>query len=489
MTTLTKPPHVPRASLLATRVTALFIAALAAAFTEPVAAATPATVIRDVTVIAGDGSRPVADRSLVIRDGRIEQLGTTRTVTVPEHAEVIDGRGRYLVPGFVDTHAHLTLGPVRMDMDGAGGPALAMNPSSDVAAATGRALLAHGITLARDPGGHTPLAVATRDAIDAGTLPGPRLQVAGEVIDTSRFEGLVSTVAGAADVRGEVARQHEAGVDWIKLYIGLEPELVDVAIDAAHRRGLRVTGHLQATTWTRAADLGIDSLVHASPGAAELLPEGSRARYAQCLNSTLHMLRWFDLVDVEAPQIQAMVEALRQHRVPVDPTLVVYHSMAHADRPEYRDNPALASVPEALRENWRSFFNFNLGWTAADYQEARALYPAAADFVRFLHDSGVTLTVGTDANNPWVVPGDSYHRELELLVDAGIPPLDVLTMATANGAALLGESAARGTIEVGKAADMVLLDGNPADDIRATRDIVWVMQNGVRLGPDSAGAQ
>jgi len=138
-----------------------------------------------------------------------------------------------------------------------------------------------------------------------------------------------------------------------------------------------------------------------------------------------------------------MADALREHDVPVDPTLVVYNSMAHADRPEYRDNPALASVPEVLHENWRSFFNFNLGWTPSDFETARGLYPAAAAFVRFLHDSGVTLTVGSDANNPWIVPGDSYHRELELLA------------------------------------------GNPVLDIRATRDIVWVMQGGVRLEPGS----
>jgi imidazolonepropionase-like amidohydrolase len=179
-----------------------------------------------------------------------------------------------------------------------------------------------------------------------------------------------------------------------------------------------------------------------------------------------------------------MIDALVTRGVGVDPTLVLWETTARADEPAITASPDLALVPPSLIENWRGGFHFNVGWTPDDFATAESAFERALELARTLHEAGVPLTAGTDANNPWVPPGPSFHRELELLVAAGIPPEDVLTIATRNGAAALGVLPDRGTLEPGKRADMVLLTADPARDIRATRTIEWVMKEGVIHRPE-----
>jgi imidazolonepropionase-like amidohydrolase len=138
----------------------------------------------------------------------------------------------------------------------------------------------------------------------------------------------------------------------------------------------------------------------------------------------------------------------------------------------------LRYAPASLLQNWRDDFTLTRGWTAADFDSARAVWPRLLAFEKLLYDRGVLVTVGTDANNPWVAPGPSFHRELELLVDAGIPALQVLKLATHNGAEALGLLDSVGTVALGKRADLVVLDANPITDIRNTRRIDLVVQNG-----------
>ena len=153
-------------------------------------------------------------------------------------------------------------------------------------------------------------------------------------------------------------------------------------------------------------------------------------------------------------------------------------AMTFGEDDSYLQNLALDQAAPELVENWRTFFNFNIGWTPEDFVYAQSVWPRVEEFTRLLHDSGVHLTVGTDANNPWIVPGESFHTEMELLVQAGLSEQDVITMATKNGAELLGIEDQVGTISPKKQADFVLVKNNPYEDITATRNIVWVMQNG-----------
>jgi imidazolonepropionase-like amidohydrolase len=146
-------------------------------------------------------------------------------------------------------------------------------------------------------------------------------------------------------------------------------------------------------------------------------------------------------------------------------------------------SPALALAPPALVENWRALFRFDRGWSAEDYRRARAAWPKALELVRIMHERGVLLAAGTDANNPWTPPGESFHRELELLAQAGITANDVIGIATRNGAKALGILDEAGTIEVGKRADVVLLERDPIVDISAVRSVRWVMKAGRRFDP------
>ena len=435
------------------------------------------TVVENVNVIVGDGTELRRNQSVVIAEDRIVAVENASSYRKPAGATVLDGSGKYLVPGFIDTHVHVALGPVKGRFEN-GFPVLSVEPSAELTTVTMEMLLEYGVTTARDPGGVAAMTVGARDRQAAGELQGPRLQVAGDLIDLSRFENLVATVENGEDVEAEIERQSEIGVDWIKLYTSLSPDLVEVAIAAAHQHDLKVTGHLDATTWTEAAEAGIDSLVHIIPGSERLLPAAARDAYARERMLSLFMLRWFELADYDSPEIRRMINALVENDVSLDPTLVLFHAMSQGDNDRYRRNPALSSMPEEMVMNWSTLFNFNIGWSQEEFEAARRAWPLVLEFTKLLHDQGVMLTAGTDANNPWVVPGDSFHTELSLLSSAGIAELDIMTIATLNGARLLGLEDEIGTVEAGKKADLVLLNANPLDRIENTRSIEWVMQSG-----------
>jgi imidazolonepropionase-like amidohydrolase len=387
-----------------------------------------------------------------------------------------------LLPGFVDAHAHVTLGAVTVDR-AQNPPALVVQPDPEGSGRNLALLLASGITLARDPGGVAERTVAVRDSVSHGFLPGPRLIVAGDVIDRLPFEGLTRAVATPDEVRSEVSRQARVGVDLIKLYSSLTPDLVAAGIDEAHRLGLPVVAHLMQTTWAEAASMGIDGIVHVLGWSARMLPEKERPRYQAMMAGTQFMYGWLELVDLSSPEVLDAVDRLAQRGVSIDPTLVVFERAVRGDDPAIIRSPELAMASPALLDNWRTFFTFNIGWNDDDYRRARAAWPKALAFTKLLYDRGVLLAAGTDAGNPWTVPGESFHRELELLVQAGIPPLDVLTIATRNGARMLRLEHETGTIEVGKRADLVLLREDPLMSISATRSIEWVMKGGTLYRP------
>ncbi len=430
------------------------------------------------TLIDGTGAAPQADAVVVVEDGRIVDVGPRRQIAIPEHARVVDAEGKWLTPGFIDTHAHATLGPVELDMSG-DVPAMSLAYDPGIPLQTLRTLLAHGVTSMRDPGGSPEQLVALRTAVETGALVGPRMRVAGMVIDRTPFDGLVNQVNSDEEVRAAVRNDAALGVDMVKLYVALTPDLMEAAIDEAHAAGIEAVAHLMFTTWTQAAEMGLDHIVHIVPGSAELLPTESQGAYTEMMKrGTQFMYGWFEYVDFDGPQITEMIAALVENDVSVDPTLVIFEGMVRGDDPFYTESPALSMAAPSLVENWRAFFNFNAGWTPADFASARAAWPKFLELTRRLYEAGVTLTAGTDANNPWIVPGHSYLRELQLLVDAGISPLEVIKIATNNGAKVLGLLEEVGTVQTGKWADLVLLGSDPLVEIGNASDIEWVMQAG-----------
>ena len=438
--------------------------------------------IRGATVIDGTGAPPRAGYTVVVLNDRIAAVGPTTSTPIPRGARVMDGAGLYVVPGFIDVHAHYALGPLTFDSTKR---PVAMHMEYDHAAAIEslKTLLAFGITTIRNPGGPTRPSVAIRDSVRLGLLRGPRIFTAGEVLDATTAEGLVSTVRTVDDVRAEVARQVSLGVDYVKLYALLRPELIRAGIDEAHTRGVRAIGHLFLTSWTEAANAGMDGFVHIAPGTAALLPADKRNAFQQRFRGTQFMLEWFNFVDLSSPEIREMTRAMIEHKVNVDPTLVTFENMAWGDSARVTASPDLRYAPAGIRKAW-NIFTLTTGWTPDDYAEARRAWPSVLAFTKHLYDAGVLLTAGTDMGNPWTVPGASFHRELELLVCAGIQPLDVLSIATRNGAQSLGILSDVGTVAVGKSADLVALRADPTKDIRNTRRIAWVMQGGRVLPRD-----
>ena len=445
-------------------------------------AAQSVVAIRGATVIDGSGAPPQAGMTIVLRNDRIAAIGVTEKTRIPPGARVIDASRLFVVPGFIDTHAHYALGP--LSIDSSKKPAtMSMKYDHDASISSLRTLLGFGVTTIRNPGGPTRESVAIRDSVRLGMIRGPRIFTAGLVLDATTADGLVATVRSAEEVRAEVARQAAMGVDYIKLYALLRPDLIRAGVDEAHKHGVRAIGHLYLTSWTDAANAGMDGFVHIAPGTAELLPADKRAAFQKRFRGTQFMIEWFNFVDLASPEIQEMTRAMVARHVNVDPTLVTFEAMAWEDSARITASPDLRYAPAGLLAAWRGKFTLTTGWAPEDFLEARRAWPKVLAFTKHLYDAGILLTAGTDMGNPWTVPGASFHRELELLAASGIPPLEVLKIASHNGAQSLGILSDVGTIAVGKRADLVALEADPSRDIGNTRRIAWVMLGGEVIRP------
>ena len=451
------------------------ILALVVALQQPIA-------IENVTVIDGTGAAPRGNLTVITSGDRIVSIAPAAGARVPAGARRIDGRGKYLLPGFVDAHAHVAFGPIHFDSTG-GSLSMRMEYDHGASREMLRTLLAFGVTAVRNPAGPTREAVAMRDSVERGVLLGPRIRTAGEVIDAMAAEGLAVGVRTEDEIRREVDRQADAGVDFVKLYAGLGPPLIAAGVDQAHRRGKRALAHLFLTSWTDAANAKIDGIVHVVPGSPRLLPADRRADYVKTITGTQFMATWFRFVDLRSDEIRVMTEALIDNDVVLDLTLTTFEAMFRGNDSAIVTGDHLAYAPRSLLRAWQSGSTLSRGWSEADYDSAQANWPTVLRFVRHLHERGVTLVVGTDVPNPWVAPGTSFHREMRLYVDAGIPPADVLRMATLGGARALGLEREIGSVAEGKRADLVLLDADPLASIDNTRRIALVIRGGAPLVP------
>ncbi len=472
-----------------------------------------------VTVIDGLGNPPVPGRVVVIRDGRIAEVAAADGWQAPRGVQRIELPGRFVMPGLIDLHAHVTVLP--LGAGGAAGTTVDRAASEQVLST----LLGFGITTVRNPAAPAADGVALRDAVAKGEVLGPRILTAGDALaNLSRlspsggtprlspsggtphlspsggtphlspsggtphlspsggtapsFGPFVATPDDDA-VRREIERQADLGVDFIKVYASLAPEQVAAAVEAAHGRGVPVIGHLQRTTWTEAARLGVDAVTHGAPWSAAYLPAAGREGYRGTIRDRLD---WLENVDFEGEEIREMIALLAEKQIPVDPTLIAYHTKFYGDDPMHRENPELHLAPALSRDAWeRSTFVDD--WTPEDFERARGLWPRVLELTRKLHEGGVPLTAGSDLPNPWVIPGVSLHHELRLLHSAGIPALEVLKIATSNGAAALGLEDEIGSIEPGKVADLIVLAADPTKNLHATRAISHLFVGGRFLDP------
>jgi len=431
------------------------------------------TALEGATLIDGTGGPPVASAAVILSGKQILRVGRVGQFRYPSGVTVHDLSGRYIIPGFIDMHVHPRVGAER---------------------ATMQMLLAFGITTVRIPGlgfdAPDDLGLRLRDQIARDELVGPRVFTGGKIIEGPRktFPDDVE-VRSEVEMRAEVRRQAALGVDLVKLYWSTPIEFIRAAVDEAHSLGLQVVGHLRQTSWTEAARVGIDGLVHsAGDGPSwELAPPGSRDEL-RVLPYRQRYARLQELVKLDSPWFRDLAIALVDNHVTVDPTLVIMQTLYFGDDLSvlHRLEPELAppAVLASWGKNWdkgNPFVLENVG--SQDLTYGKGMFTMALGIVRQFHERGVRLAAGTDVGMPWITPGVSFHRELELLVQAGIPPSQVLLIATKNGAEGLRTLTKFGTIAPGMSADLLVLRDDPTRDIHNTRSIEAVYKEGQRFDP------
>jgi imidazolonepropionase-like amidohydrolase len=400
-------------------------------------------VLEGATLIDGTGAPAKPNAVIIINDNNIFEVtngseyhdrydnNSNYFLNNANNVKVINLTGKYIIPGLFDMHAHVA-------------GVLDSSYNQTVSENTLKALSDNGITTIRNPGGPTKESVALRDAVASGQIIGPQIFTAGRLINGPQFptEFVETIVNTEEETREEIKRQADAGVDYVKLYVGLYPNLVKTAIYEAHNQGIKVIGHLYLTSWTDAANLGIDALTHGVPVSPSLLSKDKREIFIESGRGPFDDFLWLNLVDFNSTEINEMINALVKNKVPVDPTLSIYEAML-------KDDP-----------------------------QNKHLWSKVLQLTKILYDHGVTIMSGTDIPNFGLIPGISLHHELELLVKAGINPLNVIKIATSNGASALGISDKVGTIQDGKQADMIILTANPLDNISNTRNIYAVIDDG-----------
>ncbi len=406
------------------------------------------TILVGPTLIDGNGDPPKHNAVVIIKGNKIVTV-TNQTEYYNKYYPLFDNEftrrnilnltGKYVIPGLFDMHAHVA--GVRKN-----------SYNQDFSENALKMLLDHGITTIRSPAGPTDQSVALKHNVSEGIVKGPEMFTAGILLNTPQIAipFVEKQVSNEEQAREEVRHQAAAGVDYVKLYVGLPPNLVQAAIEEAHSQGIGVIGHLYMTSWTEAAKMGIDALTHGVPVNPYLLPSGdSREQFLENGGGPFDHFLWLDLLDLNSPEINEMINALVENGVPVDPTLSIYEAMLREAEGEAFSDP----------QN-------QLRW-------AKVL-----QLTKIMHDRGVQILSGSDIPNFGLIPGASLHNELELLVEAGINPLEVMTIATRNGAETLDISNRVGTIESGKEADMIILTSNPIENISNTKRIEAVIVDG-----------
>jgi imidazolonepropionase-like amidohydrolase len=417
------------------------------------------------TLIDGSGGPALPDAVVVVRRGKIESVGTRAGFQLPARTTEVNLSGRWIIPGLVDSHAHL--------------PEWALPR-----------YLAWGVTTVRDLHGGLDQILALRKRVNRGELAGPRIYSAGAMID-----GLPTTYPDALganrpqDARKAVDRLVNAGVDFIKVYTRIDPPLLSALLDEAKTFNLKVTGHLGLTDAVTAAKAGISGIEHLS-GVPEAASSGAASLYAAHYRSffagwTAFERSWAGL---DSAALARVAGELAARKVTLIPTLVLHETYSRLDDSTVLRDTMLKAVPQSEQRRWNlPDMIARAGWTANDFSAFRSSRPRQDLFLRLFHDAGGTIAAGTDAANQLLVPGYSEHQEMALLVAAGLSPRDAIVAATRNGALLLGVDSL-GLIAPGKVADLVVLSADPHNDIRNTLAIERVMSRGQMYSPDSIRA-
>ena len=433
--------------------------------------------IKRVTVIDATGRGPEPDMTVIANGDRIVAVGPWRKTHIPSNAIVVDGAGRFLIPGLWDMHVH--------------------GASDERAPWSHLLFLANGVVGVRDMSG--PLdAHAWRATQASNEDPSPAVYLGSPIVDGPNPTWPDSIVV-ADKVRGRevVDQQQERGADFIKVYTKLPRDAYFAIADEANKRGIPFEGHVpELVTAAEASDAGQKSIEHLTRVAdacskeeksidsemqrQESLFRAPDATMAQKMDSGKSMIRLNTRVveSFDDATAQSLLALFVKNRTWQCPTLTMLR--AQIEDPMPADDPRLKYLSGDVRAKWDAGYYKNVPPEprAAIVKLNKLEFDESVRLVGLMYRAGVPLLAGTDTMNPQCFPGFGIHDELALLVDAGLSPLAALQAATRNAAEFMGQLDRRGTIEVGKAADLVLLDKDPLADIHNTRSIQAVVLRG-----------
>ncbi|HEY2825536.1 MAG TPA: amidohydrolase family protein [Gemmatimonadales bacterium] len=426
----------------------------------------PVVALTHARVIDGTGAPARDDQTLIIERGVVRAVGAAASTPAPAGAKVIDLTGQTVLPGLVMVHEH-------MFYPTGGVPIYAEQGFSFP-----RLYLAGGATTIRTGGSVEPYTdLNLRKFIDTGLIPGPAIDVTGPYLDgPDRPFYQFHTLTGPDDAVRMVQYWSDQGATSFKAYMGITRAELGAAIGEAHKRGLKVTGHLCSVTFREAAELGIDDLEHGLVVATDFVP-GKQPDL--CPTDAAAQPGSIVALDLQGQPAQDLIHTLVQHHVAVTSTLTVFETFTPR-RPPLSDRVLETMLPDAriqyLRQRARIGEAATSSWTTLLAKEMQ--------FERAFAAAGGLLLSGTDPTGyGGVVAGFSNQREVELLVEAGFTPLEAIKVATLNGAQFLGRADKVGSIAVGKAADLMVVRGNPAATIADIEQVLTVFKDGVGYDP------
>ena len=410
--------------------------------------------ITHVSVVDVENGVVIPMQTVIVADGRIAQIGESEEINIPLRSNVIDGSGLYLMPGLVDAHVHYFDAPT-----------------------FGRLLIVNGILLVRDMGMPNDYILSLRDAINQGVTLGPEMITTGFILDGDPplIPQISLGIKSPEDARLVVSRQVDAGVDMIKVYSTLDRDVFLAILDEAQKHGIKVVGHVQDSIYIEdAAEAGLDSMEHwfgFEKVIAKLLGDPIKLTYSG-MGSQADYLTRLDEVDPSA--LQEVYRRLRDSGLTVVPTVVTYRNYPDLDAVDFGYIEGYEYLTPAVIAYWNAHM-------AGQDKMDQAVWQNWAEIVKGLNQAGVPLMVGTDLMVPGIIPGYAVHDEMLIWQEVGIPAVDILRSATLIPAQFMGLGHRLGSIHEGKTASMVLVRGNPLDDIRNTQEIDSVFFRGKYL--------
>jgi imidazolonepropionase-like amidohydrolase len=428
----------------------------------------PVVVLTHVRVIDGTGAAALDDQTIVIADGKIQSIGASTPPNLPANAQTVDLRGCTALPGLVGMHNHMFF-PM------GGSPPM----YSNMGISFPRLYLALGVTTIRTTGSVAPFTdLEIKRLIDAGRMIGPKMHITAPYLEgRGSFTPVMHELSGAEDARKMVNFWADQGATSFKAYMNITRTELRAAVEEAHKRGLKVTGHLCSIGYREAAEIGIDNLEHGLMADSEFVPN---KQPDQCPGGAVSAsLRQLDLNSLA---VQDTIRTLVAKSVAITSTLPVFEA---GSAPLAQSGIGAASallntrVLNVMSTDARVRYLTARARVSSDPGNV-ALLRKAMDFERAFVKGGGVLIAGLDpTGNGGIVAGFGDLREVELLVEAGFTPLEAIKIASFNGAKFLGEDAHIGSIAVGKQADLMIVRGNPAVNISEIEKVEIVFKDGV----------